>query len=142
MADRLKGNDRIRQNASRLTPAQQRAVLLLAAGRRVCEVAEAVGVDRTTLWRWREIPAFQAAEGRARAEAWDAGINRLRELLLDAVEVLARRLADGDPNVAIFVVRTVASLKPNGPVSEGEAERKAAEQAWLDKTWADLGTGD
>lgn len=44
-----------------LTPEQARAVELLAAGGNDADVAEVVGVNRSTLWRWRKHRAFADA---------------------------------------------------------------------------------
>lgn len=49
-------------NATQLTAQQERAAEMLAAGQRVSEVAETLGVDRATLWRWRRLSGFQEQE--------------------------------------------------------------------------------
>lgn len=41
-----------------LTPSQIAAVALLAAGKSYADVAQAVGVDASTLYRWRRESAF------------------------------------------------------------------------------------
>jgi len=43
---------------SPLSPRQLAAARALAAGKRVCDVAAQLPVNRTTLLRWRKIPEF------------------------------------------------------------------------------------
>lgn len=73
-----------------LTPAQEQAILLLAAGKTVTATAEALGVTRQTVSVWaNQDPVFMAAVNMARAEALAAGADRVRGLVgkaLDAVE--------------------------------------------------------
>lgn len=44
-----------------LSENQQSAVFLAATGATNSEVAEAVGVNRVTVWRWRKLETFEAA---------------------------------------------------------------------------------
>src|SRR5919108_5375055 len=61
------------------TAAQQRAVELLVAGRSDREAAEALGVSRVTVTRWRLYdPCFQVELNRRRDELWAAAADRLR----------------------------------------------------------------
>lgn len=75
-----------------MTPQQQRAVDLLMQGTRAAEVAAAVGVDRVTVWRWRQMPEVEAEINARRHELWDASIERLRSLVPQALETLASEL--------------------------------------------------
>ncbi len=43
-----------------VSPKQQQAILLLVSGKSVKEVAEEVGVHRSTIWAWRQQEPFQA----------------------------------------------------------------------------------
>lgn len=58
-----------RGEANSVTPLKIRAVRLLLAGRRVGEVASALGVCRHTVSRWQKQPAFQAEARRQMAAA-------------------------------------------------------------------------
>lgn len=73
-----------------LTPAQEQAILLLAAGKTVTATAEALGVTRQTVSTWANQDAeFMAALALARKETLEAGADRVRGLVakaLDAVE--------------------------------------------------------
>jgi hypothetical protein len=76
-----------------LTGKQMRAVDLLASGTSDRDTAEAVAVDRVTVWRWRRHDAdFQAALNARRGEVWESARDRLRALLPRAVDVLDQAL--------------------------------------------------
>jgi DNA invertase Pin-like site-specific DNA recombinase len=71
----------IRNNCNtmqQLTPQQGRAIELLLGGMRETEVAAEVGIDRTTLWRWkRENDFFRAELNARRQEGWDGATEQL-----------------------------------------------------------------
>jgi hypothetical protein len=99
-----------RLHAEGLTLAQQNAVDLLASGKTDTEVAEILGLHRTTITKWRLYhPEFQAALNRVRAEIWSVGLDRLRSLIPAAVNVLAEAM--GDPKNAERVKAATAILK-------------------------------
>jgi hypothetical protein len=86
----MSGNKRQRG----LTPAQERAVELLAQGQGMGEVATAVGVHRVTLWEWTRLPAFAEACEVLRQEAWRAAADRMRRNVTRAAEVIGAALDD------------------------------------------------
>jgi hypothetical protein len=83
-----------------LTLAQLNAIDLLATGKRDKETAELLHLSRTCVTKWRLYdPLFQAALNRRREEAWGAGIDRLRSLIPQALDVLAEEMQKPDsPN--------------------------------------------
>lgn len=81
-----------------LTVEQQNAVDLLVTGATDREVADAVGVNRVTVTRWRNHdPHFQAELNRSRKEIWASSTDRLRGLLPRALDRLESELDEG-PN--------------------------------------------
>jgi Homeodomain-like domain len=91
-----------------LTIEQENAIDLLITGRSDRDTAEAVGVNRMTVWQWRrEHPVFMAALERRRAEVWRQPQERLRALLSKAVENLAAAVEDGDLKASIEVLKAV-----------------------------------
>jgi hypothetical protein len=135
-----------------LTPAQEVAVALVVAGKTDGEVAEAAGVTRQTVWEWRRRhPAFIAEVNRRRMEVWEAAVERLRGLLLRAIEVLAEDLDAEDGRLrqqaAVHVLRAAGIYglpgRPSGPATPEDVERDEAQRAALAKLavirWA--GTG-
>lgn len=94
---------------------------LLAGGRGVGEVASALGVSESTVFRWRDTPEGQARlaaandeRERERAAAAEARRNtvveartRLHELALKAVEALEGGLNNDDPQARLRAAREV-----------------------------------
>jgi hypothetical protein len=111
-----------RLHAGELTLPQQNAVDLLAGGKNDTETAAALSLSRVTVTRWRLYdPDFQAALNDRRQEIWGAGCDRLRGLIVQALDVVASTLANPDsPNrlkAAIEVLRMSKPecLTPSGP---------------------------
>ena len=63
MSNRSKG-----KSQTELTPLQEQGALLLSSGQNVIEVAKTLDVDRSTIWYWRQIPAFEAILNQLRTE--------------------------------------------------------------------------
>lgn len=78
------------QQNRELTIDQQNAVDALVAGNNDRETAELVKVNRVTVSKWRLYdPIFQAALNQRRRETWGAAVDKLRDLLPEAIDVLA-----------------------------------------------------
>ena len=87
---------------------QQNAIDLLILGKSDKEVAEAVSVNRSTIWEWRTAhPLFMATLERQRAEVWRRPQERLKSLLSKAVENLAAAVEEGDLKASIEVLKAV-----------------------------------
>jgi len=85
---------------------QLNAIDLLVMGKSDREVAEAVGVHRTTVTGWRLYsPHFQAALNRRRKEVFGAAVDRFRSLLQKSLDVVERALDEGDSKVAMEVLK-------------------------------------
>jgi len=85
-----------RQHKRGLTMPQLNAIDLLASGKTDKETAELLKLSRTCVTKWRLYsPTFQAALNQRRAEIWGAGLDRLRSLIPQALEVLADGLKSG-----------------------------------------------
>lgn len=101
--------------AIQLSPAQCSAIELLARGEPVMKVAEAVGVDRGTIYRWRTSdPNFIAALNRWRGEMQAETRDRVLALSAGAADSVARSIADGDSRLGLRVLEKMGCLKP-GP---------------------------
>jgi predicted transcriptional regulator len=115
-----------------LTPQQAAAVDLLAVGRTITEVAEAVGVTRQTVSEWfNQAPVFEAAVNRRRQELWDSMSNRLQALLPNALDVLEQAVKGGSVRAAVEVLKAAGlhSLqRPKGPTNPQDAESAAKEK--------------
>jgi hypothetical protein len=113
-----------RLHARGLTVAQLNAVDLLASGKNDREAAELLGLARPTVTKWRLYsPEFQAALNQRRAEVWGSGIDRLRSLIPQALDVLAKFLEVGAPAVRVRAAAVVLGLAklpapaPAGPTT-------------------------
>lgn len=117
-----------------LTLAQLNAVDLLAAGKNDTETADAIGLNRVTVTRWRLYsPEFRAALADRRAAVWGSAADRLRALLPQAIDALADALQDADTpdrvNVALAVLKLAGPipLAPAGPTDPDEVIRAVVE---------------
>jgi hypothetical protein len=85
---------------------QQNAIDLLILGKSDQETADAVGVDRSTIWSWKkENPLFIATLERRRAEVWRQPQERLRSLMSKAVENVAGLVEAGDYDASIELLK-------------------------------------
>jgi Helix-turn-helix of insertion element transposase len=100
-----------------LTVKQENAIDMLVAGANDREVAEAVGVNRVTVSRWRLYnPQFQAELNRQRQAIWSTAVDRLRALLPRAVDALEAELDGGRHRVRAAVsILQLAGLDRSGP---------------------------
>lgn len=75
-----------------LTPEQEVAADMLASGRTVAEVVEAVGVPIQTVREWYRQPWIRATINSRREEMWEGPGFRLRALLPKALKVIEAEL--------------------------------------------------
>jgi hypothetical protein len=104
--------------------AQLSAVDLLASGMNDTQAAERLSLSRVTVTRWRCYDLeFQAALNRRRAEVWGVGVDRLRSLVLEALDALGEVLAAGDAAAKVKAASVILNLAqlpspaPSGPTS-------------------------
>jgi hypothetical protein len=120
---------------AQLTAQQHRALDLLAGGSRDSEVARELGVDRTTVWRWRSNDAaFQAELNWRRYELWTASVERLRGLVPSALDALCEELEGPRKLRAAATILELAgfkamsksgvNFKPSGAVTAEGIERE------------------
>jgi len=125
---------------------QENAIELLLCGKSDREVAEAVGVTRQTVWEWRNRnPEFIAALNARRQEVWGSHVERLRQLVTKAIDVLEENL-DGkagaklQQEAAVHILRAVglygADLTPKGETSAENVEK----QMTMDELYHELMT--
>ena len=106
----MAGNGTSGYNRQRGVTIQQRnAIDLLIQGKSDQETADAVGVNRVTVTKWRNYdPWFQAELNQRRQDVWGGSVDRLRSLLPRALERIEQEL-DG-PNgwrVALHLLKIV-----------------------------------
>jgi len=119
-----------------LTIQQRNAIDMLVTGCTDREAAEAAGLNRSTVTKWRLYhPAFRAELEVQRAATWGAAREKLRSLSLDAVETLAELMDspgvdDADRiKIAVEVLKLTKlgeGMSPRGPIEAEEIIKKEA----------------
>lgn len=100
-----------------LTIQQQNVIDMLVTGCSDREAAEKVGINRSTVTRWRLYhPAFQAELNTQRAAVWGVAKEKLRALIPEAVDVVAEAIKDStNPDRAKLALDLLRSVKvPDG----------------------------
>jgi hypothetical protein len=92
---------------SELTPAQQLAIAAIVSGKSYTEAAEAAGVDRRTLFEWRQLSGFAAALRDELQALRDAAGARLLGLADKAIDALAAVMAGDNPPAMVSAARDV-----------------------------------
>lgn len=137
----MKGNQNTsQQNASsfdafgKLSTNQERAIEALLSGETASSTAKTVGVHRTTIHRWLADPHFVAALNQRRSDLREASQARLHRIEGSALDAVEQALTDGNPQVAIAVLKGVGLLDGKrvaiGPTDPAQIERqrRAAER--------------
>jgi len=75
-----------------LSPEQLQAITLLVAGKSNTEVADTLGKERKTIYRWKQDPHFISELNRQRKEIYESGQVRLHGLLHKAITVIERQM--------------------------------------------------
>jgi hypothetical protein len=84
-----------------LTQQQRNAIELLLQGLSDAQVAARIGVDRTTVFRWRKKQAFRRDLERERRLLWRQATKRLQTLVTPALDILHEELAGDDPRTKL-----------------------------------------
>jgi hypothetical protein len=117
------------------------AIDLLVQGKTDGDTADAVGVARETVCRWRNNDAdFVAELNRRREDVWGSQSERLRNSVKKAVDVLLENLDDEDPKLrqqaAVHILKCVGlyggKLEPKGPTEAEKVEAKWRRDAAFD----------
>ncbi|WP_067936467.1 phBC6A51 family helix-turn-helix protein [Alicyclobacillus kakegawensis] len=131
-----------------LSVEQENAIDLLLMGKSDREVAEAVSVARQTVWEWRNRNAeFMAELNARRQELWGAQVERMRQLVAKAVDVLEEDLHQGADaklrqSAAVHILRAVglygADLKPSGPTQPNDVKNALERDEFMRELMAQL----
>ena len=117
-----------------LTMPQRAAIELIISGLSVTEVAKSVGVNRSTIARWKREDAFAHEYAIRTQEALTELRARMPGMLNMAIDVLQTQLREGDPGIALELLRlafrhgastsaTPNTLAPPRVISLEDAER-------------------
>ncbi|MEO5335146.1 MAG: phBC6A51 family helix-turn-helix protein [Magnetococcus sp. YQC-5] len=91
---------------------QIQAAELLASGTGVKEAAMKVGVNRSTIWAWKQNEEFSAFVGQLRQEILETGRERLRALALTAVSELEKLMTaeETKPHVRLQAIAMILKM--------------------------------
>lgn len=111
-----------------LTVEQQNAVDRLVAGDTDLQAAEAVGVNRVTVTKWRlHDVTFKAALNARRQEVFGAAADKLRSLVPKALDALAAAMEGGNVLAAVTILKAAALDKLPPPAGPTDPEQLFAE---------------
>jgi AcrR family transcriptional regulator len=116
----------VTDKSEQLSPAQARAIEMLASGHTVATAAEAVGVGRTTIYRWlKGDAAFVAAFNAWQQDMLDTARGRLLALTDTAVNAVSKSMEKGDAKTALALLKHLGALRrpTPGPTDPADVER-------------------
>jgi hypothetical protein len=87
----------VKMEASNLLPRQRQIIPFLVACRSAEEARKRARVGQKTLYQWLKNPLFRQELERARNEVIDAGLERLKASITQAVDVLSETMVGEDP---------------------------------------------
>lgn len=103
-----------------ITPAQVSAITMLVAGHAYGDIAERLGIDPKTLWRWRQDPAFARALKEAQECALCGVRDRLAAMTERALGALDSAMAGESDGARVAAARAVLD-RVLGPVKASES---------------------
>jgi hypothetical protein len=92
---------RILLRDQQLSQREQNAIPLLLRGLSDAQVAQQVGVDRGTVFRWRQDADFAAELEKQRQVVLQHSVARLQSMLEPALDILQRQITGDDPKTAL-----------------------------------------
>ena len=119
---------------------KQRALQLLLEGKSASQVAEMIGVDRTTIYRWLKEPSFIAERNRQANELRDAAQSRLHALVGKSIDVVERQVEAGNLKAALAVLKSTGMMaleKPDTETDECRLVKREVERLAMD-AWTSL----
>jgi Helix-turn-helix of insertion element transposase len=87
---------------------QKNAIDMLVTGTTDAEVASAIGCQRETVWRWRNLtPAFMSELEKGRQQYMSVAVDKLRSTLPKAVENVVAAINSGDLKASLALLKVV-----------------------------------
>lgn len=116
--------------APSLNSKQERAIDVLLVGETTSQVAQTVGVDRSTIHRWLSQAEFAASLNRRRLALREAYQFRLQRLQERAIETLEGEIEQGNGRMALAVLKGTGLLSGGlttiGPTNADAVRREQA----------------
>ena len=100
---------------------EEMALALILQGRKDAEVAEALGISRMTIWRWKKYDAgfIQALEEK-RAHLRQQAEDNILELTESAVNAIRDALNENDPRIRLQAAKLVFGILRDNKGKEKE----------------------
>tara|TARA_E500000178_G_scaffold338602_1_gene379106 strand:- start:90 stop:470 length:381 start_codon:yes stop_codon:yes gene_type:complete len=105
-----------------LNAQQQQTLGLLTTGLRIEEIAETLGVHRSTIWRWRQEPEFVAQWNQILVDTREEQTRSLLELQQEAIEALRGCLLSENDMVRLRASLSVLEKVESLSVGSTDAE--------------------
>jgi hypothetical protein len=121
----------MKASSDKLTPKQERAIIALLLHPTISEAAQAVGVSEVMLWRWLQVPAFQAQYRHARRQMGNQAIAQVQHVAGKAVTTLEAVMDSktASPASRVSAARAVLELALKAVELEELDERLSALEA-------------
>ena len=108
---------------------QAAAAELMIEGLEDSEIAERLGLGRTTVWRWRHKPEVATVVAQARNRRMEENRRRLDELVIKAMDVFGELIADENTPPAIRLKAASEVLDRAGITAGSSLELDAKSRA-------------
>jgi hypothetical protein len=95
---------------NRLNEKQAAAIEMLLLGKSCTSTAQALGIARITLYRWRRDDLFRETLEERRRELWSDAADRLKSLVHPSLDVLERNLNDRYDRAQFRAAATILRL--------------------------------
>ena len=120
-------------NSRQLSEKQLLSIPIILAGESDEEVANKIGVSRQTVNNWRNHdPDFIAQLNLRRQEIWDNNLDRMRQIALSAIDIIASNLDSEDEKVrreaAFFIAKQINFSKFINPKGETNSKKIRSKQ--------------
>lgn len=97
-------------NVPDLSEKQHQAIELLSTGKNFSDIAALLAIDRRTLWRWRQLPAFQLAHAEQKAALRGEMQERVQNIMRLSLVAIERNLANAEKSEYLNPLETALHI--------------------------------
>lgn len=115
-----------------LTPLQEQAAIMLASGDSITQVAEKLGLNRSTIYEWQRKITFKCFFNFQRQEAKDTLRNGLAGLYNDALEAVKGCLASENESIRLKAAMWIIGKIEDNPIEDTDARQVLKREATKD----------